>query len=75
MRLWVDLLKDEIQSQTRTHFFFVFSSPDVQALLLSDVLVFLQEKDQKYVFASLVCSHTLVLPFGEHALPAYQLMM
>uniref|UniRef100_A0A3B4DWV9 Uncharacterized protein n=1 Tax=Pygocentrus nattereri TaxID=42514 RepID=A0A3B4DWV9_PYGNA len=26
---------------------------DVQALLLSDVLVFLQEKDQKYVFASL----------------------
>lgn len=28
---------------------------DVQALLLSDVLTFLQEKDQKYVFASLVC--------------------
>lgn len=28
---------------------------DVQALLLSDVLIFLQEKDQKYVFASLVC--------------------
>lgn len=27
---------------------------DVRALLLSDVLVFLQEKDQKYVFASLV---------------------
>ncbi|KAL6468623.1 hypothetical protein MHYP_G00221470 [Metynnis hypsauchen] len=26
---------------------------DVQAVLLSDVLVFLQEKDQKYVFASL----------------------
>uniref|UniRef100_A0AAY5EHG7 Si:dkey-172h23.2 n=1 Tax=Electrophorus electricus TaxID=8005 RepID=A0AAY5EHG7_ELEEL len=26
---------------------------DVQALLLTDVLVFLQEKDQKYVFASL----------------------
>ncbi|KAF5906153.1 A-kinase anchor protein 13 isoform X1, partial [Clarias magur] len=26
---------------------------DVQALLLSDVLIFLQEKDQKYVFASL----------------------
>lgn len=27
---------------------------DVHAMLLSDVLVFLQEKDQKYVFASLV---------------------
>lgn len=29
---------------------------DVHAMLLSDVLVFLQEKDQKYVFASLVSS-------------------
>lgn len=27
---------------------------EVQAMLLSDVLVFLQEKDTKYVFASLV---------------------
>lgn len=33
---------------------FLFSPLDVQALLLADVLVFLQEKDQKYVFASLV---------------------
>lgn len=30
--------------------------PDVHALLLSDVIVFLQEKDQKYVFAMLVSS-------------------
>jgi hypothetical protein len=27
---------------------------EVQAVLLTDILVFLQEKDQKYVFASLV---------------------
>lgn len=30
------------------------SFAEVQAVLLSDMLVFLQEKDQKYVFASLV---------------------
>lgn len=30
------------------------SSPEVHALLLSDVFVFLQEKDQKYIFALLV---------------------
>lgn len=35
----------------RLCFFYV---TDVHAMLLSDVLVFLQEKDQKYVFASLV---------------------
>lgn len=28
--------------------------PDVQVLLMSDILVFLQEKDQKFTFASLV---------------------
>ncbi|KAF1387298.1 hypothetical protein PFLUV_G00103940 [Perca fluviatilis] len=33
---------------------------DVQALLLSDVLVFLQEKDQKYVFASLDQRSTVI---------------
>lgn len=31
-----------------------FSFAEVQAVLLSDMLIFLQEKDQKYVFASLV---------------------
>lgn len=34
--------------------YFLSFHPDVHAMLLSDVLVFLQEKDQKYVFASLV---------------------
>lgn len=36
---------------------------DVHALLLSDVFVFLQEKDQKYVFAMLVrtCCHLSLL--------------
>lgn len=36
-------------------------SPEVHALLLSDVFVFLQEKDQKYVYAMLVgsCYHLL----------------
>lgn len=29
-------------------------SPEVQVLLMSDILVFLQEKDQKFSFASLV---------------------
>lgn len=29
-------------------------SAEVQAVLLTDILIFLQEKDQKYVFASLV---------------------
>lgn len=29
-------------------------SPDVHVLLMSDILVFLQEKDQKFMFASLV---------------------
>uniref|UniRef100_A0A3B4WJM9 PH domain-containing protein n=1 Tax=Seriola lalandi dorsalis TaxID=1841481 RepID=A0A3B4WJM9_SERLL len=33
---------------------------DVRALLLSDVLVFLQEKDQKYVFASLDQRSTVI---------------
>uniref|UniRef100_A0A3B3SX87 PH domain-containing protein n=1 Tax=Paramormyrops kingsleyae TaxID=1676925 RepID=A0A3B3SX87_9TELE len=33
---------------------------DVQALLLSDVVVFLQEKDQKYVFASLDQRSTVI---------------
>ncbi|KAK1804659.1 hypothetical protein P4O66_020653, partial [Electrophorus voltai] len=33
---------------------------DVQALLLSDVFVFLQEKDQKYIFASLDQRSTVV---------------
>ncbi|XP_036391427.1 A-kinase anchor protein 13-like [Megalops cyprinoides] len=33
---------------------------DVQALLLSDVFVFLQEKDQKYVFASLDHRSTVI---------------
>lgn len=33
-----------------SHFYFA----EVQAVLLTDILVFLQEKDQKYVFASLV---------------------
>ncbi|KAM9470506.1 A-kinase anchor protein 13 isoform 1-T1 [Clarias gariepinus] len=33
---------------------------DVQALLLSDVMVFLQEKDQKYVFASLDQRSTVI---------------
>lgn len=27
---------------------------DVQVLLMTDILVFLQEKDQRYIFASLV---------------------
>ncbi|XP_041442791.1 A-kinase anchor protein 13 isoform X4 [Xenopus laevis] len=33
---------------------------DVQAVLLSDILVFLQEKDQKYVFASLDQKSTVI---------------
>ncbi|XP_068578877.1 A-kinase anchor protein 13-like isoform X4 [Cebidichthys violaceus] len=33
---------------------------DVQAMLLSDVLIFLQEKDQKYVFASLDQRSTVI---------------
>lgn len=40
-----------------THnYFYSVGSTDVHALLLSDVFVFLQEKDQKYVFAMLVGS-------------------
>lgn len=35
-------------------FCFVFFPSEVHALMLSDVLVFLQEKEQKYVFAMLV---------------------
>lgn len=31
-----------------------FAPTEVQAVLLSDILVFLQDKDQKYIFASLV---------------------
>jgi len=43
---------------------YAFSFAEVQAVLLSDMLVFLQEKDQKYVFASLVRLHPfLLLPF------------
>lgn len=43
---------------------YAFSFAEVQAVLLSDMLVFLQEKDQKYVFASLVrLQHFLFLPF------------
>lgn len=37
--------------------FFVFISIDVLALLLTDTLIFLQEKDQKYTFAAVVCTH------------------
>lgn len=33
--------------------FFLFVV-DVQVLLMTDILVFLQEKDQRYIFASLV---------------------
>lgn len=33
---------------------FVFTSADVLALLLTDALIFLQEKDQKYSFAAVV---------------------
>lgn len=43
-----------LQSSLRQHLF--VGVADVQAMLLSDMLVFLQEKDQKYVFASLVSS-------------------
>lgn len=32
----------------------IWSSTDVLAFLLSDSLVFLQEKDQKYIFAAVV---------------------
>jgi hypothetical protein len=32
----------------------LFPFTEVQAVLLTDILVFLQEKDQKYIFASLV---------------------
>lgn len=43
---------------------YAFSFAEVQAVLLSDMLVFLQEKDQKYVFASLVrLQPFLFLPF------------
>lgn len=34
----------------------VLVSADVLAVLLTDVLLLLQEKDQKYVFASVVCA-------------------
>lgn len=53
-----------ITTETYTHtntnmacflIYLICYSPDVQALLLRDVIVFLQEKDQKYIFASLVC--------------------
>lgn len=43
---------------------YAFSFAEVQAVLLSDMLVFLQEKDQKYIFASLVrLQPFLFLPF------------
>ncbi|KAI4902806.1 hypothetical protein NFI96_007461, partial [Prochilodus magdalenae] len=38
----------------------VLGQSDVQALLLSDMFVFLQEKDQKYVFASLDQRSTVI---------------
>lgn len=30
---------------------------DVQVMLMTDILVFMQEKDQRYIFASLVSLH------------------
>lgn len=60
----------------------LFSFAEVQAVLLSDMLVFLQEKDQKYVFASLVrfqpflllpliCERPLVRVLGSKAVIPY----
>lgn len=39
-----------------------FHFAEVQAVLLTDILVFLQEKDQKYVFASLVSDTAMIRP-------------
>lgn len=39
-----------------TIFFFILSLADILAVLLTDVLLLLQEKDQKYTFASVVCT-------------------
>lgn len=36
--------------------FLVLPPTDVLALLLTDTLIFLQEKDQKYTFAAVVCA-------------------
>lgn len=49
---------------------------DVHAMLLSDVLVFLQEKDQKYVFASLVSS-TLqkIIDFFKYLIGIYSIYL
>lgn len=50
-------VKSMILFQCFTHSYkTTFLPPDVHALLLSDVFVFLSEKDQKYVFAMLVGS-------------------
>lgn len=35
----------------------ILTSADVLALLLTDTLIFLQDKDQKYTFAAVVCAH------------------
>lgn len=34
----------------------IITSTDVLALLLTDSLIFLQEKDQRYTFATVVCA-------------------
>lgn len=36
--------------------FFLLTLADILAVLLTDVLLLLQEKDQKYTFASVVCT-------------------
>lgn len=35
----------------------ILTSTDVLALLLTDTLILLQDKDQKYTFAAVVCAH------------------
>lgn len=39
---------------TRVNVLSIVSVLDVQVLLMTDILVFLQEKDQRFIFASLV---------------------
>lgn len=39
--------------------FLIFVLPDILAVLLSDVLLLLQEKDQRYVFATVVSDLSL----------------
>lgn len=41
------------------------TSTDVMALLLTDALIFLQEKDQKYTFATVVCMNYFVRPISK----------